>query len=93
MNKAVFASLKKGGYYGIVDSSAPDGSGVTATETLHRIDQKVVDTEVKAAGFKPAGESNVLRNPDDKRDWNSSPHAAGEKRGTSDRFVLLFQKP
>jgi predicted methyltransferase len=93
MNKAVLASLKKGGYYGIVDSSAPDGSGLTATETLHRIDQKVVESEVKAAGFKPAGESNVLRNKDDKRDWSSSPKAAGEKRGTSDRFVLLFQKP
>jgi predicted methyltransferase len=93
MNKAVLASLKKGGYYGIVDSSAPTGSGVSATETLHRIDQKVVESEVKAAGFKAAGESNVLRNPDDKRDWNSSPRAAGEKRGTSDRFVLLFQKP
>ena len=93
MNKNVFAALKKGGYYGIVDSSAADGSGITATDTLHRIDQKIVETEVKAAGFKPAGESNVLRNPDDKRDWNSSPHAAGEKRGTSDRFVLLFQKP
>jgi predicted methyltransferase len=93
MNKAVLATLKKGGYYGIVDSSAPDGSGLTATETLHRIDQKIVESEIKAAGFKPAGESNVLRNPDDKRDWSSSPKAAGEKRGTSDRFVLLFQKP
>lgn len=93
MNKAVFASLKKGGYYGIVDSSAQDGSGVRDTDTLHRIDQKVVETEVTAAGFKPAGESQVLRNADDKRDWSSSPKAAGEKRGTSDRFVLLYQKP
>lgn len=93
MNKAVFASLKKGGYYGIVDSSAVDGSGTKDTDTLHRIDEKVVQTEVTAAGFKPAGESNVLRNPDDKRDWSSSPKAAGDKRGTSDRFVLLFQKP
>jgi len=93
MNKAVLATLKKGGYYGIVDSSAPDGSGLTATDTLHRIDQKVVESEVKAAGFKAAGESNVLRNQDDKRDWSSSPREAKEKRGTSDRFVLLFQKP
>lgn len=93
MNKAVFATLKKGGYYGIVDSSAADGSGLTVTETLHRIEQKIVESEVKAAGFKPAGESSVLRNPDDKRDWSSSPKDAGEKRGTSDRFVLLFQKP
>lgn len=93
MNTAIFASLKKGGYYGIVDSSAANGHGLADTKTLHRIDQKVVDSEVKAAGFKLAGESNVLRNPDDKRDWSSSPKAAGEKRGTSDRFVLLFQKP
>jgi predicted methyltransferase len=93
MNAAIFASLKKGGYYGIVDSSAANGHGVADTKTLHRIDQKVVDSEVKAAGFKLAGESNVLRNPDDKRDWSSSPKAAGDKRGTSDRFVLLFQKP
>ncbi len=93
MNKAVFASLKKGGYYGIVDSSAADGHGLADTKTLHRIDQKIVDSEVKVAGFKLAAESKVLRNPDDKRDWSSSPKSAGEKRGTSDRFVLLFQKP
>ena len=93
MNKAVFASLKKGGYYGIVDSSAADGHGLADTKTLHRIDQKIVDSEVKVAGFKLAAESKVLRNPEDKRDWSSSPKAAGEKRGTSDRFVLLFQKP
>ena len=49
--------------------------------------------EVLAAGFKLDGESDVLRNPDDKRDWNSSPRAAGERRGTSDRFVLRFMKP
>jgi predicted methyltransferase len=93
MNKAVFAALKSGGVYGIVDSSAAVGSGVRDTQTLHRIDEEVVKQEVLAAGFKLAGESDVLRNPDDKRDWNSSPRAAGEKRGTSDRFVLKFTKP
>jgi predicted methyltransferase len=93
MNKAVFDALKKGGVYGIVDSSAAAGSGVRDTETLHRIDEEVVKKEVIAAGFKPDGESDVLRNPDDKRDWSSSPKAAGERRGTSDRFVLRFIKP
>jgi predicted methyltransferase len=34
-----------------------------------------------------------LRNPDDFRDWNASPTKAGERRGTSDRFVLKFVKP
>lgn len=93
MNKAVFKALKRGGIYGVVDSSAADGSGTRDTETLHRIDEAVVKKEVLAAGFKLAGESDVLRNPDDKRDWNSSPRAAGERRGTSDRFVLRFVKP
>ena len=93
MNKAVFAALRPGGVYGIVDSSAADGSGVRDVETLHRIDEDVVKKEVTAAGFKLDGESNVLRNKDDKRDWNSSPRAAGERRGTSDRFTLKFVKP
>jgi predicted methyltransferase len=93
MNKAVFDALKPGGIYGIVDSSAAAGSGVRDTETLHRIDEDVVKQEVQAAGFTLAGESDVLRNPADKRDWSSSPRAAGERRGTSDRFVLRFIKP
>lgn len=93
MNKAVFDALKPGGVYGVVDSSAQDGSGTRDCETLHRIDEAVVKQEVLAAGFKLDGESDVLRNPADKRDWNSSPKAAGERRGTSDRFVLRFVKP
>ena len=92
MNKAVWKALKKGGVYGIIDSSATKGSGTKDSETLHRIDEDLVKKEVTAAGFKLAGESDVLRNPDDKRDWNSSPKAAGNKRGTSDRFVLKFKK-
>lgn len=93
MNKAVFDALKPGGVYGIVDSSAQDGSGTRDCDSLHRIDEAVVKQEVLAAGFKLDGESDVLRNPADKRDWNSSPKAAGERRGTSDRFVLRFVKP
>jgi predicted methyltransferase len=93
MNKAVFDALKPGGVYGIVDSSAQDGSGTRDTDTLHRIDEAVVKQEVLAAGFKLDAESDVLRNPADKRDWNSSPKAAGARRGTSDRFVLRFVKP
>ena len=93
MNKAVFAALEKGGIYAIVDSSAAAGSGTRDTDTLHRIDEDVVKKEVTAAGFKLDGESDVLRNPSDARDWNSSPGAAGDRRGTSDRFMLRFVKP
>jgi predicted methyltransferase len=62
-------------------------------ETLHRIDEEVVKKEVLAAGFKLDAESDLLRRPDDTRDWSSPPTAAGEKRGTSDRFTLRFVKP
>lgn len=92
MNKAVYAALKKGGIYAIVDSSAPPGSGTRDAATLHRIDEATVKQEVAAAGFKLAGESDVLRNASDARDWNSSPSAAGTRRGTDDRFVLKYVK-
>ncbi|HEY1546468.1 MAG TPA: SAM-dependent methyltransferase [Kofleriaceae bacterium] len=93
MNKAVFDALKSGGIYGIVDSSAAKGSGLRDTETLHRIDEDVVTEEVLSAGFILGRETDVLSNPADTRDWSSSPHAAGARRGTSDRFVMLFVKP
>ncbi|HUS26971.1 MAG TPA: SAM-dependent methyltransferase [Kofleriaceae bacterium] len=93
LNKAVFDALKPGGIYAIVDHSAAATSGDRDAETLHRIDEELVTKEITAAGFKLDAESAVLRNPEDKRDWNSSPKAAAEKRGTSDRFTLRFVKP
>lgn len=93
MNKAVFDALKSGGLYGIVDHAGRDGTGVTEASTLHRIEEKVVRDEVLAAGFRLQKEGTFLRNPSDPRDWNPSPSKAGEKRGTSDRFVLAFVKP
>jgi predicted methyltransferase len=93
MNRAIFAALRPGGVYGIVDHAAAPGSGATQTESLHRIEESVVIDEVLAAGFELDAELDLLRNPDDTRDWNASPSAAGERRGTSDRFVLRFRRP
>jgi len=93
MNKAVFAALKRGGVFLIVDHSARSGDGANVTGTLHRIEEDVVKTEVQAAGFVLDGEADFLRNANDTRDWNDSPRAAGDRRGTSDRFVLRFRKP
>jgi predicted methyltransferase len=89
-NKAVFKALKSGGLYVIIDHSAPDGSGLAATNTTHRIDAAVVKADMAAAGFVFAGESNVLRNPADARDklvFDTS------IRGKTDQFVYLFRKP
>jgi predicted methyltransferase len=93
MNGAVFDALRPGGRYVVCDSSAKPGTGTEAAQTLHRIDEALVRGEIEAAGFKLVEEGQFLRNPDDTRDWNSSPGAAGERRGTSDRFCLAFAKP
>jgi predicted methyltransferase len=90
INKAVFSTLKPGGLYIVLDHAAADGSGLSATETLHRIDEAVVKQEVEAAGFKFVGESNVLRNPDDKRDKLVFDPSL---RHHTDQFILKFMKP
>ena len=93
MNAAVFKALKPGGIYAIVDHSAKAGSGLADVKTFHRVDEKNVREEILKAGFKLESEASFLRNPTDTRDWNDSPSAAGDRRGTSDRFVLKFVKP
>jgi predicted methyltransferase len=90
INRDVFAALKSGGTYLVLDHAAEAGSGTRDTNTLHRIDEETVKKEVAAAGFKLAGESNILRN-------KSDPHTAKvfdpEIRGHTDQFVLIFKKP
>jgi predicted methyltransferase len=93
MNAAIFRALRPGGVFLVVDHSARAGAGVTEAETLHRIEESVVKEEVQRAGFRLDAEGQFLRNPADPRDWNASPRAAGERRGTSDRFALKFVKP
>ena len=61
-------------------------------KTLHRIDELSVIRDVERAGFHHAGDADFLRNPADTRDWNDSPREAGERRGTSDRFVLEIRQ-
>jgi predicted methyltransferase len=93
MNRAVFDALKPGGAYVIVDASAKDGDGIKDVKTLHRIEEGVVESEVKTAGFTLAAKGDFLHDPADKRDWSSSPRDAGAKLGTEDRFVLKFVRP
>jgi predicted methyltransferase len=89
-DKAVFAALKPGGVFIVLDHSAEAGSGFRDTSTLHRIDEEAVKKEVESAGFKFAGESQVLRNKDDPR--TAKVFDAGI-RGHTDQFILKFVKP
>lgn len=95
MNRAVFAALKPGGWYVIIDHSARPGAGGSEAQSLHRVEESTVVAEVLEAGFERAGSADFLRSPGDPRDWNASPPAAtaAGKRGTADRFVLKFVKP
>jgi predicted methyltransferase len=90
MNKAIFAALKPGGAYILVDASARQGRGVSDAQTFHRIEQSVLEAEVTKAGFKLVASADFLRNPSDTRDWDSS---QGDRVGTEDRFVLKYAKP
>jgi predicted methyltransferase len=93
MNAAVLASLRSGGIYGVIDHSTRPGAGTSETKSLHRIEESVLVGEIEKAGFKLDATAEFMRNPADARDWNASPSAAGERRGTADRFVLKFRKP
>ena len=89
-NANVFKALKGGGSYIVIDHSAAAGTGLSATETLHRIEKDVVIEQVTAAGFKFVGEIPVLANRADDRLKNVFDPAI---RGHTDQFVLKFRKP
>jgi predicted methyltransferase len=90
VNKAVFAALKPGGYYIVLDHSAAAGSGLRDVDTLHRIDAAALKAEVIEAGFVFDGESKVLANKKDDRTKNVFDPAI---RGKTDQFVFRFKKP
>lgn len=93
LNAAVMRALKPGGIYAIIDHSGRPGTGASEVKTVHRIEEKELRADVTKAGFKLARAADFLRNPNDTRDWNPAPFAAGARRGSSDRFVLAFVKP
>jgi predicted methyltransferase len=89
-NKHVFDSLKPGGVYFIIDHAAAKGAGATLSPKLHRIEKATVIAEVTAAGFKLAGESDILSNPaDDHAKVVFDPAI----RWHTDQFILKFVKP
>lgn len=90
VNRAIFAMLKPGGLLLVVDHAAAPSTGAGRSDLLHRIDPQTVRTELLAAGFEFAGETDVLRNPADN---HAMPAFAPAMRGKTDRFVFKFRKP
>jgi len=89
-NRAVFARLKPGGAYVIVDHAAAAGTGTSDAQSLHRIDPASVREEVEAAGFVLDAQSTILANSVD-------PHSVKvfdpSIKGETDRFAYRFVKP
>ena len=88
MNRRIFESLKSGGSYLIADHAAKAGVGVSASKSLHRIEEIVLRREVEAAGFRFVAEARFLRNPDDPRE-----ERVFALKIPVDNFVLKFVKP
>lgn len=88
-NKSVYAALKPGGEFVVLDHVAnPGDPGVT--KSVHRIDPAVVKAEVTAAGFKFEGESKALANPAD--DHTKAVFDPAIRHHT-DQFIYKFRKP
>ena len=90
VNRQIFAALKPGGVYVVVDHSAKAGAAVGVADTLHRIDPAIVRRELEAAGFVLDAESSALRNPADTLELGVFDPAI---RGKTDQFVMRFRKP
>ncbi|MFQ5669096.1 MAG: class I SAM-dependent methyltransferase [Acidobacteriota bacterium] len=83
---AAYRALKPGGIMGIVDVATPKPGW---DQAAHRLNEKVVIEDFTAGGFELAGQSDMLRNPDD--DHDTTGFEAG--RHTMDRYLLKFRKP
>ena len=92
--KDVHQALKPGGWFGVVDHSAPAVTGADDAKDRdkgpHRIDEAYVKKIFAEAGFVLEASNDVLRNPADDR---TKPFFDESFRGKStDRFVLRFRK-
>jgi predicted methyltransferase len=81
--------LKPGGVLLLEDHSAREGTGSSAAQNLHRIEESYARRDFESHGLRYVGSSDVLRRSDDARDQITY---KGPMVGKTDRFVLLFRK-
>jgi predicted methyltransferase len=89
-DRAVFAALKPGGVFFVLDHEAPAGTDDAAIARLHRIEKAQVIREVTAAGFTLQAEGTFLRRPGDD---HSLPIFDKRVQGHTDQYALRFVKP
>jgi predicted methyltransferase len=79
--------LKPDGVLAIVDHAAQEGSGSSAAQQLHRIDEAFAESDIESHGFELTGKLDVLRNATDDHTINVFDPAI---RGKTDRFVHRY---
>ena len=89
-NKAVFAALRPGGIYFILDHDAKPGTTDEQISHLHRIPKAELIKEVTAAGFKLVAEGKFLERPGDDLTKTVFDPAI---RGHTNQYALKFVRP
>jgi predicted methyltransferase len=89
-DRAVYAALKPGGIYFILDHQGLPGMSDEAIAKTHRIDRALVIKEVTSAGFKLVAQGSFLHRPADDHSRSIFDKAI---QGHTDQFALKFVKP
>ena len=89
-DRAVFAALRPGGVYLVVDHHAAAGTGLSGAGQQHRIERQAAIDAITAAGFVLEAESDLLANPDDPLTASVFDPSI---RGRTSQFMLRFRKP
>jgi predicted methyltransferase len=89
LNAAVFAALKPGGHYGVVDHTRRHMAEDT-DESWRRMDPVQMIKEIEAAGFEFVDYSRLHYHPEDELRYEVGNESV---TGHTDRFTLLFRKP
>ena len=89
-DRAVYAALKPGGIFFVLDHQGKPGMSDADIAKVHRIDRDVVVREITSAGFKLVAEGNFLRRATDD---HSKPITDESVKGRTDQYALKFIKP
>jgi len=89
VNAAVYAALKSGGHYGVIDHTRRHMEPTT-DENSRRADVVRIIMEAQASGFILEDFSDLHYRPDDELRYEVG---RATVTGNTDRFTLLFRKP
>ena len=103
---AIYAALKPGGTFGVVQHRAKEGAGIESMKKSGYVTERHVMALAESAGFILAGSSEINANAKDSADhpagvWTLPPSLRLKEKdrekylaiGESDRMTLKFIKP